>query len=146
MNSIFRYTCLGLLLLLGIQGQASTLGARAAASGSYTTYTITLVDEVSGFCTAEDASDDFTRTGMYRYLRADSTGFYHVEKMGDRWWLIDPDGYAGINMAVTSIENTRVQDDYDLIRKNGYNGIGNFITTESQTKNAYNSQNVFQFY
>lgn len=145
MKSTFRYVWLCLLLLLVAQGRAATLGARAAASGSYTSYPIVLLDELSGFSIADEASDDFTRTGMYRYLRVDSTGFYHVEKIGDRWWLIDPDGYAGINMAVTSIENTRVQDDYDLIRKNGYNGIGNFITTESQTKNAYNSQNMFQF-
>lgn len=145
MKRNLKYGLLCLALAFGARGQASTLNARSAASGAYTPYTVTLIDELSGFAPAEDATTDFTRTGMYRFLRADSTGYYHVAKIDGRWWLIDPDGYAGINMAVTSIENTNVQGDYDLIRKNGYNGIGNFISSESQTKNAYNTQNVFQF-
>ncbi|HNX80071.1 MAG TPA: hypothetical protein PKJ24_09305 [Prolixibacteraceae bacterium] len=35
--------------------------------------------------------------------REPATGFFHVKKIGDRWWGIDPEGCRYINMAVNSI-------------------------------------------
>lgn len=32
-----------------------------------------------------------------------ATGFFRTEKLAKRWWIIDPDGYAGINVSVNSI-------------------------------------------
>lgn len=35
--------------------------------------------------------------------RRDSTGFFRVEKIGDRWWVIDPDGYQNIQTVINSL-------------------------------------------
>jgi hypothetical protein len=35
--------------------------------------------------------------------REDSTGFFHVKKIGNRWWGIDPQGYRYVNVALNSI-------------------------------------------
>ncbi len=32
-----------------------------------------------------------------------ATGRFHVEKIGDRWWIIDPEGYMHYNRSVTSV-------------------------------------------
>ncbi|MDO9633734.1 MAG: DNRLRE domain-containing protein, partial [Paludibacter sp.] len=89
--------------------------------------------------------DDFTRYGTYKYLRTDSTGYFYAKKIDGRWWMIDPDGYAGINMAVTSFSSAAIQNDYDITRRLGYNGTGNFLASESQTKSGYNLQNYPNF-
>lgn len=35
--------------------------------------------------------------------KEDSTGFFHVKKIGNRWWGIDPLGYRFINIALNSL-------------------------------------------
>jgi hypothetical protein len=32
-----------------------------------------------------------------------ATGYFHVEKVGNRWWCVDPEGYAYFNVALNSI-------------------------------------------
>lgn len=39
--------------------------------------------------------------------RRDSTGFFRVEKIGDRWWVIDPDGYQNIQTGINSLRPGR---------------------------------------
>lgn len=123
---------------------AATLNAKSSYNGGWGSYKIDLVSTLGGYTPAENTASDYTRTGACAWLCADSTGFYHVEKIDNRWWLIDPDGYAGINMAVTSLDANALQDDYDVLRRNGFNGTGNFIASESQTKNSNNLWNYGQ--
>ena len=139
-----RILSLGTILVVAGALSAATLNAKATYGGGWGSYNISLVSSLNGYTPVTDASTDYTRTGACAYLRADSTGFYHVAKIDNRWWLIDPDGYAGINMAVTSLDATALQDDYDLLRRNGFNGTGNFIASESQTKNSNNLWNYGQ--
>lgn len=104
-----------------------------------------LLNLVSGYKQTSDGRDDFTHYGTYKYLRTDSTGFFYVKKIDGRWWMVDPNGFAGINMGVCSVGSTAIQNDYDRILGLGYNGIGNFLTSESQTKTNYNTQNYATF-
>lgn len=136
--------CLFLGVALAGTLSAATLNAKSSYNGGWGSYKIDLVSSLTGYAPVDDASSDFTRTGACAYLRADSTGYYHVAKIDNRWWLIDPDGYAGINMAVTSLDANALQDDYDILRRNGFNGTGNFIASESQTKNSNNLWNYGQ--
>lgn len=96
---------------------------------------------VTGYNLTNDGRDDFTRYGTCKYLKTDSTGFFYVKKIDGRWWMIDPNGYAGINMGVCSLGSTSIQNDYDRIKGLGYNGIGNFVSSESQTETNYNTLN-----
>ena len=104
-----------------------------------------IVSMIANYTAVTDGKDDFTRYGTYKYLRTDSTGFFYTKKIDGRWWMIDPNGYAGVNMGVTSLGSGSIQNDYDRIRNLGFNGIGNFIGNETQTKTGYNLQNYNTF-
>ena len=104
-----------------------------------------IVSMISNYKAVTDGTDDFTRYGTYKYLRTDSTGFFYTKKIDGRWWMVDPNGYAGVNMGVTSLGSGSIQNDYDRIRNLGFNGIGNFIGNETQTKTSYNLQNYNTF-
>lgn len=75
-------------------------------------------------------------------LKKEATGFFRVEKSGDRWWLIDPDGYLFIHKGVAvfrpgrskrqkeSLEkkygskNQWVKQESQFIKSHGFNGTG----------------------
>ncbi len=44
-----------------------------------------------------------SKYGGYSRLRTKATGYFRVEKVGDRWWGVDPEGYRYINVALNSI-------------------------------------------
>lgn len=46
---------------------------------------------------------ELNKYGSITALRRDSTGFFRVEKIGDRWWVIDPDGYQNIQTVINSL-------------------------------------------
>jgi hypothetical protein len=104
-----------------------------------------LVELIGGYEMTTDGTDDFTRYGTYKHLRTDSTGFFYVKKINGRWWMIDPDGYAGINMAVSALPEIKIQDNYDILKHNGFNASGNFLANENQTNDIYNNDNYHNF-
>ncbi|MDR1809032.1 MAG: hypothetical protein LBR34_01325 [Prevotella sp.] len=123
-----------------------TINVKTSYTGSWSGRQAKLVSRIPDFNNNRtDGFDDFTRYGTYKYLRTDSTGYFYVKKIDGRWWMIDPNGYAGINMAVTSFTSANIQNDYDITYRLGYNGTGNFLSSESQTKSGYNLQNYHQF-
>ncbi|MFA5650611.1 MAG: agarase [Proteiniphilum sp.] len=46
---------------------------------------------------------ELNKYGSITTARRDSTGFFRVEKIGDRWWVIDPDGYQNIQTVINSL-------------------------------------------
>ena len=44
------------------------------------------------------------RYGSNCNVRYDSTGFYHTVLDGERWWIVDPEGYRHFNMAVVCVK------------------------------------------
>ncbi|MDR3734737.1 MAG: hypothetical protein P4L10_04275 [Acidobacteriaceae bacterium] len=71
-----------------------------------------------------------------------ATGFYHVAKLGSRWWNIDPDGHAYTNIAVAAVtpglsaneskalidtfgdEGSWMETTRSLLLGNGFNALG----------------------
>lgn len=47
----------------------------------------------------------------------EATGFFRVEKIGDRWWLIDPDGHKFMHVAVNAVSVGRIQTEPDGTRR-----------------------------
>lgn len=75
---------------------------------------------------------------------AKSTGFFHARKIGDRWWMVDPDGGLFLHVGVDSVipgkseTNRKVLSEVfgspemwalattDLFRDLGFNGLGSW--------------------
>ncbi len=52
-------------------------------------------DELTHLAAGEiNFEDDLSRFGGWKNLRFDSTGFFHTHFDGNRWWFVDPDGFA----------------------------------------------------
>lgn len=65
---------------------------------SYRALTIT---DLPGF--RQDTTPVVTRYGSDPEKRFESTGFFHVVRDKDRWWIADPEGRAGLNVSVNSV-------------------------------------------
>jgi len=79
----------------------------------------------------------------------DVTGFFHVKKIGDRWWGIDPLGYQYFNIALNSIntgksEGTKaaftrkfqtkdnwINETLSMLQENGFNCAGSWSDVEA---------------
>jgi hypothetical protein len=54
----------------------------------------------------------YCKYGGYKNAHAKATGFFRVEKIGDRWWFVDPDGHLFFSTgadAIGSSMSTRTQ-------------------------------------
>lgn len=78
-----------------------------------------------------------------------ATGFFHTAKIGNRWWLIDPEGYRHFNLAVVSVQIgegpaqkkafTKIfgtneawgEATVELLKSNGFNGTGAWSDDET---------------
>lgn len=45
----------------------------------------------------------WSKEGSLLNLKSDATGWFRVGKVRDRWWLIDPNGYAFLSVGVTGV-------------------------------------------
>lgn len=131
--------------IISAQVDYETIQVKSGYTGGWGTQRAKLVSLIPNYTPVSDGRSDFTRYGTYKHLRTDSTGYFYAKKIDGRWWMIDPNGYAGINIAATSFTTSNIQNDYDITRRIGFNGTGNFLASESQTKSGYNLQNYSTF-
>lgn len=131
--------------VLSAQVDYESIQVKSSYSGSWGTQRAKQVSLIPNYVPVSDGNTDFTRYGTYKFLRTDSTGYFYTKKIDGRWWMIDPNGFAGINIAATSFSSSNIQNDYDITRRIGFNGTGNFLASESQTKSGYNLQNYSTF-
>lgn len=103
-------------------------------------YTAKTIDHLKGFSYGKDPDKD--AYGGYKVNKSTATGFFHVEKKGNRWWLIDPDGYPFIHRGVAVFvagtstgqksaltakygnSQNWVNNETEYLRQNGFNGAG----------------------
>ncbi|MGB7157496.1 MAG: hypothetical protein WBD40_05485 [Tepidisphaeraceae bacterium] len=50
-----------------------------------------LIDDLHGF--RAGGSLDLSRFGGWKGKTLKATGFFRTERVGDRWWMIDPEGH-----------------------------------------------------
>lgn len=41
--------------------------------------------------------------GGWMNKKVDPTGFFHTRKLDNRWWIMDPDGYAFLSFGINSV-------------------------------------------
>jgi hypothetical protein len=114
-------------------------------------YTAKTIDRLPNFTFSADPQiSDF---GGWKTFKKEVSGFFRTEKIDDRWWIIDPDGYPFIHKGVAvfrpgSSENqaaalkskygskaTWVKQESELLRENGFNGTGAWSDVELLRKN-----------
>lgn len=90
--------------------------------------------------------DELTRFGGLKAGASRPSGFFRVEKIGDRWWMIDPEGglfvFAGMASvkAERGLEQAKAQSFVDgslqLLREHGFVGCGGFSDHEAIARAA----------
>ena len=61
--------------------------------GDYKPFDTRTVELLAGYETPKKLVKK-SKYGGNTNLQTDATGFFHVKKIGDRWWGIDPEGYC----------------------------------------------------
>jgi hypothetical protein len=72
-----------------------------------------------------------TKYGGLSADRLRATGFFRVEKLGERWWMIDPDGGRFIFTGVCSLNGSHIEKGgiaaaLDILRSAHFKGCGGF--------------------
>ena len=101
-----------------------------------------IMDHLHGY--QSNQSDEVNKYGSLLGKETTGSGFFRVEKMGDRWWVIDPDGNYNIQTVINSFRqgtsdrnkqafNKLYDSDADWVNKTakafetyGFNGIGSW--------------------
>lgn len=133
----------------------STVDGKAGFS-EYKNYPTRTLTTLRGYAPAEVP---LSKYGGRLDQRTKATGFFRVEKIGGRWWAVDPEGYYFLHNALNDVQpgnSARTQqalkDKYGdragwmsatrkLLLANGFNGAGAWSATEGiQAENARAAQ------
>ncbi len=118
-----------------------TVEARTnSTSTNWITYTAKTVARLEGFEPSE-APEEGTYGG-WKEEQYEATGFFYTKKIGDRWWLIDPEGYpyihrgmAVFNAGSSGRQQTALREQFgstaewarqasNMLKAYGFNGVG----------------------
>ncbi len=132
--------CVGALIS---QGDPLTIQVSRGAGDTAKAMKVRLLKDLSDFNPAP-ATTKLDRFGGDLTNRSRGTGFFRVEHVDDRWWMVDPEGGRYFNLAINAvqpaskssvIEQTSLKEKFgsaaawanattDLLRNNGFNGVG----------------------
>lgn len=128
----------------------------------YEPFSTRSVELLSGF-NMPKKTEPRSKYGGWLERKSSATGFFRVEKVGDRWWCIDPEGFYYINVALNSIskggsdrnkqalvdkfgtpENWIFQT-INMLHENGFNCAGSWSDHKSIIENNSKSTNPFAY-
>lgn len=129
---------LALTATLAAADPAFTSAAKTKPSSTWEDYPTRLVENLPDYQSTTDG--ELSTYGGIKTDRRKATGFFHAEKSGRRWWLIDPEGYPFIHVGVVAVASPRGKESpaenwatvtTDLLHSNGFNGVGAWSDTDS---------------
>ncbi|WP_338359515.1 hypothetical protein [Yeosuana marina] len=106
----------------------------------WNTYTAKTIDKLPDFNYTNDPETD--AYGGWKATQFGATGFFRVEKINNRWWIIDPDGYPFIHKGIAAIrpgtsngqksallskygsEQNWIEQETSFLKAHGFNGAG----------------------
>jgi len=143
-----------IFILVGFKSQAQLavdyykVEARKNANDTiWKSYEAKTIDKLPGFRVAETSKLD--KYGGWNKKKFNATGFFRIEKNGDRWWIVDPDGYAFIHKGVAVFktgdsqrqqeamnkkygdQKTWAAQETEMLRHHGFNGLGAWSDIEN---------------
>ncbi|MDB5202947.1 MAG: hypothetical protein JWQ27_2356 [Ferruginibacter sp.] len=83
--------------------------------GEWKWYATRSVQTLDGFTKGKKIKTD--QYGARKDIRVNATGFFRAEKIGQRWWIIDPDGYAMINIGLNNVSTGATDSSTGLMVK-----------------------------
>ncbi len=124
--------------------------------GPHRKYRTVTLDHLPGF---EAEAAKLGRFGGRAGKRLEATGAFRARKLGDRWWLIDPDGHPFLHVAVNAVRMGRgpamkkafarhfsgkadwAGKTASMLREHGFNGTGSWsddaLLAEAQPRMVY---------
>ena len=115
--------------------QASVYDEETEAFLPYPSRTL---NDIEGY-TTKPQNLEFSTYGGWKSHQVEATGFFRVEEIDGRWWVIDPEGYQYIHKAVNSVQifgdfstDQFADHVYELLPEFGMNGTGNWSDPDIQ--------------
>lgn len=131
------YLSIGLTATLAAAEPVMTSAAKVKPSSTWQDYPTRLVANLPDYQPA--TGSELSTYGGLKQDRRKVTGFFHAEKSGRRWWLVDPEGYPFIHVGVVAVASPGGKDSpkaewaagaTDLLHANGFNGTGAWSDTD----------------
>jgi len=92
---------IGTLQYITVEAQKRHGGGPTATYSPYEPFQTRTVDLLPGYKPTKNG--ELSKYGGWLKHRVKATGFFRTEKIGDRWWCVDPEGYQFFNVALNSI-------------------------------------------
>jgi hypothetical protein len=124
-----------------------TSAAKTKPSNPWQDYPTRLVGSLPDYQSTTDGG--LSKYGGIKTDRRVATGFFHAEKIGRRWWLIDPEGFRFIHVGVVSVSYPALSAELkkelpepfatpegwasattELLHAHGFNGTGAWSDTD----------------
>lgn len=121
---------------LGAAEPAVTSAAKTKPSSPWQDYPTRLVGNLPDYQSGSDGA--LSTYGGMPSRAGKATGFFHTEKSGRRWWLVDPEGHPFLHVAVVAVAAPGGKDSpkeswaetaTELLHSNGFNGTGAWSDT-----------------
>lgn len=94
-----------------VEAQKRQYGKDVQQYADYHPYATRSIDHLPVFTPTDIETDKY---GGRVDIKGKSTGFYHVEKINGRWWVVDPAGNACFNMAVNALSKGKKRQQHHL--------------------------------
>ena len=78
----------------------ASLQARDDVNSDYKTYKVRTMDTLKGYADTAAVLDKY---GGNTAMKLTATGFFHTEKVGERWYLVTPEGNAYFDTAMANV-------------------------------------------
>lgn len=106
----------------------------------WTTYTAKTIDKLPNFNYTNDPETN--SYGGWKINQSGGSGFFRVEKNGNRWWIIDPEGYPFIHKGIAVLgpggsngqksalsgkygtQQSWIEQESNFLKNHGFNGAG----------------------
>lgn len=142
-HSIYVLFCFISLISLHAQNKITYQKVEArqnALDPKWVAYDAKTIDKLPGFKTKKQ--EPISTFGGFKVWQKEATGFFRTEKIDNRWWIIDPEGYPFIYKGIAVFNAGRsvnqqkafdkkfgskenwVKQESKLLRDNGFNGVG----------------------
>jgi len=117
-----------------------------ALDPKWVAYEAKTLEKLPGFKTKKQ--EPISKFGGWKVRQQEATGFFRTQKIDNRWWIIDPEGYPFIYKGIAVFNAGRsvnqqkafdkkfgtpenwVKQESQLLRSNGFNGVGAWSNIE----------------